>query len=306
MLAAITLKIDWLGTLLDVPLKLALIVVTAVLLRLLVRRLITRITDGIATGRGGLSKLDDKLPSAAAVLSSSPLLSARREQRARTTASVLNSATTITVAAVAVLTALPLLGVTIAPLLASAGVLGIALGLGAQSLIKDVVAGIFMIMEDQYGIGDLVDLGEASGFVESVGLRVTRLRDVEGTVWYLRNGEVPRVGNRSQGWSRAVLDVGFPHGHDLEQARDLLLDVAGGLRREEAFATRILDAPQVWGVESVSEDAVTLRLVVKTEPLQQWPVARELRRRIVERFAKEGLGVPVGLAGPSHPQDAAG
>jgi small conductance mechanosensitive channel len=290
---------DWMATLLDVPLKLALILVTALVIRWVVRRVINRIATGIASGRGGLAKLDDRLPNATAILSPSPLLSARREQRARTTASVLNSATTAAVSAVAILTALPLLGVTIAPLLASAGVIGVALGLGAQALIKDLLAGIFMIAEDQFGVGDVVDLGEATGTVESVGLRVTRLRDADGTLWYLRNGEVLRVGNRSQGWARAVLDVGFPPGHDLVRARDLLLDVARGLVKEEDFAAVVLEEPQVWGVESVSTDSVALRLVVKTQPLQQWTVARELRRRIVERFGQEGLGVPVGLESPT-------
>ena len=154
-----------------------------------------------------------------------------------------------------------------------------------------------MLVEDQYGVGDVVDLGDASGVVEPVGLRVTRVRDVDGTVWYIRNGEVLRVGNRSQGWARAVLDVGIAYGEDVTRAEALLLEVAQGLRTDEKFGPLVLEEPEMWGVESVTADGVVLRLVVKTEPLQQSAVARELRRRIKERFDAEGVHV-------AHPQSA--
>jgi small conductance mechanosensitive channel len=292
----------WVRTLLGTPLKIALIVVVAVLVRHVVHRLVDRIAEGIATGSGGLERLDDRLSGATAILGSSPLLSARREQRARTTASVLKSATTAVVGSVALLTVLPLLSVSVAPLLASAGVVGIALGLGAQSLIKDVLAGLFMIVEDQYGIGDVVDLGPASGTVESIGLRVTRLRGDDGTVWYIRNGEVLRVGNRSQGWSRAVLDVGLQPGTDLVRAESLVLHVARDLAGDPDWAGAVLDEPRSWGVQSADKDAVALRLVVRTAPLRQWDVARELRRRLLERFAAAELPAPVSLGSPDDHQ----
>jgi small conductance mechanosensitive channel len=212
-------------------------------------------------------------------------------------ASVLKSLTTAAVAAVVLLTVLDELGIPTAPLLASAGIVGVAVGFGAQALVRDVISGIFMLAEDQYGVGDVVDLGDASGVVEAVGLRVTRVRDVDGTVWYIRNGQVERVGNRSQGWARAVLDVGIAYGEDVTRAEQLLLEVAAALKADDDFGPLVLEEPEMWGVESVSADGVVLRLVVKTQPLQQWAVARELRRRIKERFDAEGVRV-------AHPANA--
>ena len=212
-------------------------------------------------------------------------------------ASVLKSLTTWAIIVIVVLTVLDALGIPTAPLLASAGIVGVAVGFGAQSLVRDVISGVFMISEDQYGVGDVVDLGDASGVVEAVGLRITRVRDVDGTVWYIRNGEVLRVGNRSQGWARAVLDVGIAYGEDVTRAENLLLDVAKELKDDAQFGALVLEEPEMWGVESVSADGVVLRLVVKTQPLQQWAVARELRRRIKERFDVEGVRV-------AHPQSA--
>jgi moderate conductance mechanosensitive channel len=300
----------WTDVLLGPPGQTVAILLVALITRLVIHRLVSRIAEGIASGRAGLGRLDQHLANATAMLSVTPVQSARREQRARTMATALNGVTTGVVTAVAVLTVLPLYGIPIAPLLTSAGILGVALGFGAQTLVKDFLSGIFMIAEDQYGVGDVVDLGEATGVVESVGLRVTRLRDVDGTVWYLRNGEVLRVGNRSQGWSRAVLDVGIAYGEDVGRVQDLLLDVAAGLQREPDYAPLVLEDPQVWGIESVSADAVVVRLVVKTVPLKQWDVARELRRRIKDRFDAEGVRVAyssgsVGgggrAAGPTRP-----
>src|SRR5690349_7243598 len=153
---------QWVQDLLGTPLQIAMIVLVAVIVRWIAHRLIDRIAEGIATGRGGLGRLDDRLPNATAFLVPSPLASARREQRARTTASVLKSATTAVVTVVGGLTVLDTLNVSITPLLASAGVLGVALGFGAQTMIKDLISGIFIIIEDQYGVGDVVDVGDVS------------------------------------------------------------------------------------------------------------------------------------------------
>jgi small conductance mechanosensitive channel len=289
----------WVYTLLGTPLQIVLILVGALVVRIVVHRIVDRIAEGIASGRAGLGRLDGKLPQATAILGTSPLLSARREQRARTTASVLKSATTAAVGVTALLTVMSVLGIPIAPLLASASVIGVALGLGAQSLIKDLLAGLFMIVEDQYGVGDVVDLGPAAGTVESVGLRVTRLRDADGTVWYVRNGEVLRVGNRSQAWARAVLDVAVAPGQDVARAESLVLEAARAVAKDDAFAADILEEPRIWGLEAISKEDVTLRLVVKTAPLRQWDVARELRRHILARFEAEGLPTPLGLASPT-------
>ena len=284
----------WFDVFLGTPLRVAGIVLVGLVVRFALHRVIDKITQGIVTGRAGLGRLEDRLPTS---LVTAPLLSARREQRARTMASVLRSLTTAAVATVVVLMVLDEFDVNTAPLLASAGIVGVAVGFGAQALVRDVISGIFMLAEDQYGVGDVVDLGDASGVVEAVGLRVTRVRDVDGTVWYIRNGQVERVGNRSQGWARAVLDVGVAYGEDLTRAEELLLDVARELKEDEQFGPLVLEEPEMWGVESVSADGVVLRLVVKTEPLQQWAVARELRRRIKERFDAEGVRV-------AHPQSA--
>lgn len=291
---------NWAETLLDVPLKIVIIVIGAFLARIVIHRAVNRIAEGIATGRAGLGRLDEKLPNASAILGASPLLSARRQQRARTTAFILNSTATAGIGVVAVLTLLPLLGVPNIPLLTSASVLGVALGIGAQGLVKDILAGLFMIMEDQCGVGDVVDLGHAQGAVEGIGLRVTRVRDGDGSLWYVRNGEILRVGNHSQGWARAVLDVAVPHAEQegLKRVDDLLLDVARGLAEDEVFSRDVIGEPHVWGIEGVSPDAVVVRLVQRTESLRQWDVARELRRRILERFAAEGRPAPLGLERP--------
>lgn len=281
----------WSQVLFGPPGRTVSIILLALLARMVIHRLVTRIAESIARGRAGLGRLDEHLATATAMLSVTPLQSARREQRARTMASALRSFTTVAVVAVAVLMVLPLYGFSVAALLTSAGILGVALGFGAQTLVKDFLSGMFMIAEDQYGVGDVVDLGRATGVVEAVGLRVTRLRDVDGTVWYIRNGEVLRVGNHSQGWSRAVLDVGVAYGENVGRVQELLLDVARGVREEPDFAPVILEDPEVWGIESVSAEGVVVRLVVKTQPLRQWDVARVLRLRIKERFDTEGVQV---------------
>jgi small-conductance mechanosensitive channel len=283
----------WFDVYLGPLVAILLIVVVAIIVRFVLHRLIDKITDGILNGRAGIGRLEDRLP--AAIVGTT--LSARREQRARTLASVLKSLTTATIGAIAGLMILDELGIPTGPLLASAGIVGIAIGFGAQALVRDVISGVFMLVEDQYGVGDVVDLGDASGVVEAVGLRVTRVRDVNGTVWYIRNGQVLRVGNQSQGWARAVLDVGIAYGEDVARAESLLLDIANGLRDDENFGSLVLEEPEMWGIESVTADSVVLRLVVKTQPLQQWAVARELRRRIKDRFDAEGIHV-------AHPQSA--
>ena len=215
---------------------------------------------------------------------------ARRMQRARSMGDLLKSVITGVVVAVVVTMMLSELGYAIGPIIASAGIVGVALGFGAQNLVKDFLAGIFMIFEDQLGVGDVVDLGPASGTVEAVSLRVTRLRDVNGTVWYVRNGEILRVGNQSQNWARAVLDVTFPYREDVARVRAVLNDVAGDLWRDEDFEGVIIEEPEIWGVEAVTADQITMRVTLKTAPMEQWRVAREMRARIKARFDAEGIG----------------
>ncbi|MEV7395800.1 mechanosensitive ion channel family protein [Aeromicrobium sp. NPDC092404] len=216
----------------------------------------------------------------------------RREQRAQTMGSLLKSVATGMILAVVIVMVLSKLGVDVAPIIASAGILGIAFGFGAQNLVKDFLSGIFMILEDQYGVGDTVDLGEATGTVEAVGLRVTRLRDVNGTVWYVRNGEILRVGNQSQNWARTVLDVTVSYDADLDRVQEILQEVATTTYEDPRFHDVIIEAPEVWGVERFDKDGVVVRVVLKTAPAQQWLVARAMRQRIKAEFDRAGVRMP--------------
>lgn len=216
----------------------------------------------------------------------------RNRQRAGTLGAVLTSLAVIVVWVVAGLLLLGEVGLEIGPLLAGAGVAGVAIGFGAQSLVRDLLAGTFILLEDQYGVGDVVDVGEANGVVERVGFRVTRLRDVDGVVWFVPNGEIKRVGNMSQLWSRAVIDVDVSYHSDIARAKEVLAEVARTLWQEGDDRFRILDEPEVWGVERFGADGITLRLVVRTVPNQQWTTARELRERIKGAFDERGIEIP--------------
>ncbi|CAN5161001.1 mechanosensitive ion channel [soil metagenome] len=263
--------VDWVAA----SLRIALVLVVAFLLRALVHRAVDKVvTRAIARPVGHESvrqRLLDMSPSVA---------NERRRQSAETIGSVLRSSASILIMGVAFATVLSEVGVDLGPVLASAGILGVALGFGAQNLVKDFLNGIAMILEDQYGVGDAVDLGEAVGIIEAVGLRVTRLRSVDGTVWYVRNGEVLRVGNQSQGWSRALLDISVAYGTDVDHAEDVIERVAREAWEGEKVGGFILAEPESWGVERLGADGVDIRLVVKTAPLEQWKVARELRHRL--------------------------
>jgi small conductance mechanosensitive channel len=216
----------------------------------------------------------------------------RRVQRAKTMGDLLKSVITGVLVAIFGTMILSQVGVNIAPIIASAGIIGIALGFGAQSLVKDFLSGVFMIFEDQYGVGDVIDVGEATGTVEAVSLRVTRLRALDGTVWYVPNGEILRVGNKSQNWSRAVVDIGVGYDEDLARAKRVLAEVAHDLWEDEDYRNVIIEEPEVTGVEALAADAITLRVLVKTAPMEQWAVARELRQRVKARFDHEGIEIP--------------
>ncbi len=222
-----------------------------------------------------------------------PAGSTRRVQRAQAMGSLLKSITSGVIVAVIFTMMLSALGFAIGPIIASAGILGVALGFGSQTLVKDFLSGIFLIFEDQYGVGDVVNLGEGlTGTVEAVSLRVTRLRDTNGTVWYVRNGELLRVGNMSQNWARTVLDVQVSAHEDLARVRRVLADVADDLWHDEDFEGVVIEEPEIWGVEAMTPDAITLRLTLKTAPMEQWRVARVLRERIKARFDHEGIAAP--------------
>ena len=278
------------------------IIVVGLLFRWFVHRLIDRVVRRASLGSvpGILAKTK-----AGGFLSDlRPGVSERRKQRSMTMGALLKRITTGFILTVAILMILDQLHYNIAPLLASAGILGVAFGFGAQSLVKDFLSGIFMILEDQYGVGDAVDLGEASGTVEAVGLRVTRLRDVNGTVWYVRNGEILRVGNQSQNWARTVLDITVAYESDLDQVQQILKDVATELFEDENFKDVIIEPPEVWGVERFDKDGVVVRVVLKTAPLQQWLVARTMREHIKSRFDRAGIRIPTSFRTTSATDEA--
>jgi small conductance mechanosensitive channel len=282
------------------PARILLILLIAVIVRRIINRAIRRVVTNAAEGH--LSRLSTLRSRTSGRLwdvhEPSPAVNERRRQRAETVGTLLRSATTFVVFGIALVTILGELGINLTPIIASAGIVGIAVGFGAQNLVRDFLTGIFMILEDQYGVGDVIDVGPptamnpVSGTVEAVGLRTTRLRDVNGVVWHVRNGEILRVGNMSLGWARAVVDVPVAPGTPIEQARRVLLAAAMRVREDERFEGDILEDPEVWGVETFTKDALTVRVVARTAPMRQWAVARELRERVRDAFNRGDLAEP--------------
>ncbi len=282
--------------------KVAGILAVAFLLERVARRGISRLVERLGRDRG--TREAERVREAASLgaggalqqLSALRLRSvernARAEQRAGALGAVLRSVASIVILSVAFIMVLGEFDVSLGPLLAGAGIVGVALGFGAQSLVRDFLSGIFIVVEDQYGVGDIVDLGEASGTVEEVTLRVTRVRDVEGTLWHVPNGEIRRVGNKSQLWARVILDVEVAYDTDIAKASAVVKEVADGVWREGLKAAPVLEEPEVWGVESFGPDAIVLRLAVKTEPGSQWVLARELRARLKQAFDEHGIEIP--------------
>jgi small conductance mechanosensitive channel len=285
--------VDWL---IATPLAIVGILVLGVVLRWLLFRVINRITAQAALGTVPtlLPQALSRGRTSEAVEERSMIALARREQRVNTMGSLLKSITTGVVFAIVAFMVIDRVGYNIAPLIASAGIVGVALGFGAQSLVKDFLSGMFMIMEDQYGVGDVVSLdAEVSGTVEAVGLRVTRLRDVNGTVWYMPNGSITRVGNMSQNWARTVLDINVAYTENLDRVRAVLAEIAHLMWEDPEYSDKILEEPEVWGVERLDPDRIVVRVVLKTAPLEQWEVARAMRELVVERFEQLGIEIPL-------------
>jgi small conductance mechanosensitive channel len=293
---------DVVDFLLGAPLRIASIVVGALVLRWLVHRAIARVVTRTVDSRLR-ERLAERRHARVLVEAAGALVSERRRQRAETIGSVLRSIASSLILGMAFVTVLGELGFELGPLLASAGVAGVALGFGAQSLVRDFLSGIFMILEDQYGVGDLVDTGSAVGTVEEVTLRVTRLRDGSGVVWYVRNGEILRVGNHSQGWSTGIVDVAVAYTEDVPRVQELIRATAEEMCEDEAWREKILEDPRVAGVESVTGASVTIRVIVKCAPNEHHAVQRELRERIKTAFDREGVQVPIPVF-PSGPPPA--
>ncbi|MDP9181887.1 MAG: mechanosensitive ion channel family protein [Actinomycetota bacterium] len=269
--------------------RVLLVLLLALVVRSLLHRAVNRLIRTAITG-GVFQPLKERAKGT--VFDASPLLSERRRQRVETLGSVLRSVASFSVGMVAGSMLLAELGLDLTPVVASAGIIGVAVAFGAQNVVRDVLTGMFMLLEDQYGVGDVVDTGGAIGTVEAVTLRTTRLRDLDGTVWHIRNGEILRVGNKSQGWSRAIVDVPLPVGTDVSAVREVLVGVARDMAAEPAFAEKVLEEPEVWGVESFGKEGLVLRLAQKTVPMAQWAVERELRERVLTTLGVDGLAGP--------------
>ncbi|MCP2030625.1 small conductance mechanosensitive channel [Okibacterium sp. HSC-33S16] len=270
-----------LGTLVSIALIIVGALAASWVLHFLIRRVVGQIVSGVKKNQGA----EDTQ-----ALSVSPLAAVRLVQRTRTLGSVLGNIVNVTVVVITVVLIVNEIDPSIIGSLALlTAALGAGLGFGAQNIVKDVLNGLFMVMEDQLGVGDVVDLGPATGVVERVGIRITQVRDVNGTLWFVRNGEILRVGNMSQGWARVIIDLAVPYDTDIEAVQDTMLSTATGLAQDPKWRSRILERPELWGIESISEEALVIRLVVKTRPPAKDDVARELRGRL--KYATDEMGI---------------
>lgn len=291
------LAFEWTDTsrqwLIESPIRITAYLAAALVVRFVTHRLIDRATrrshpDAQGRSRGLIHNLRERRP--ATVRSAGA--AERRAQRAQTIGSVLKSTVSIILLVWLVLSILSVLGVNIAPFIASAGIVGLAIGFGAQNLVRDFVSGVFMLLEDQYGVGDVVDLGDAVGEVEGVGLRVTTIRDIDGTLWYVRNGEILRVGNMSQEYAVARVEVPLALTADIDRAQAVAAEAAGAAIDDPAVARDVLGKPEMLGVQEVAPDMVVLRLTVRTKPNAQWAAQRRIRREILRHFDAHDIHLP--------------
>lgn len=299
---------------LDAPLHIVLIIVIATISRwfvhrsvnILVKSLITRKAAKTTTTDSGSIKVVAPVPTtelpvvrrgarhAARLLTRSGLVdNERQRQRVETLGSVLRSIASVVIWGIAFMMIGQELGLNMAPVLASAGVGGVALGFGAQSLVKDFLSGMFMIVEDQYGVGDIIDTGEVVGTVEEVSLRTTRLRDMNGIVWYVRNGEIIRIANRSQGWQLATIDFPVAINEDPEKVITILKKVVSGMAQDPKWSHALLEEPTVLGVDSMSGGTMVIRVLIKCAPNEQWRPQRDIRERGQVALAKAHVRGPI-------------
>ncbi len=286
------------------PLKVLIILLAAWVINRMVRRAVGRAVEGWLDRRSPADAEDGEEPNEepgrmdalreAAVKRARTLVEQqeRSSQRTRTLGAVLRSIATIVIYGMAVMMALGEFDINLGPLIAGAGIVGVAVGFGAQSLVKDFLSGIFMLLEDQYGVGDAIDVGDTVGVVEEVKLRTTQIRDLSGTLWHIPNGEIRRVANMSQDWGRAVLDIEVSYDTDLQTAKAVIKEVADGMWREQLPNATIIEEPSIAGVQSFGESAIAIRLMAKTEAGEHFAAARELRGRIKEAFDQAGIEIP--------------
>lgn len=268
----------WLG----IGLRVVLIIVIATVLRTVIRRTLTKLIERMNRGAQAVD---------GTALGGLLVNAERRRQRSEAIGSVLRSVASFLILGTAALMILGIFEINLAPLLASAGVAGVALGFGARNLVTDFLSGVFMILEDQYGVGDSIDAGVASGEVIEVGLRVTKLRGDNGEIWYVRNGEVKRIGNLSQGWATAGVDVTVPSDEDLTKVRETLAEVGASMSKDEPWNERLWGPVEVLGLDAVYLDQMIIKVSAKTMPGKALGVERELRWRIKEAFDAAGIRI---------------
>ncbi|MFT4233527.1 MAG: mechanosensitive ion channel [Microbacterium sp.] len=267
--------------------KVAVVIIVCVLVALLLRRIIRRVVKRIVDGRKSKAGVVDTR-----ALERSPLASVRVVQRTRTLGAILSNIVNVTMFIVAlVLTVYILAPGVLGSLSLLTAAVGAGLGFGAQNIVKDVLNGIFIVAEDQIGIGDVVDLGDATGVVEAVHIRTSQVRDVNGTLWHVRNGEITRIGNMSQGWSRVVIDLAAPRDTDLNMLEQLSEQTAASLAHDPLWRARVIDQPEVWGLELVDADSMVVRVVIKAIPAVRDDVAQELRRRLRDAFSEHSVAI---------------
>ncbi|WP_051147405.1 mechanosensitive ion channel family protein [Glaciibacter superstes] len=264
------------------------IIVVALILRWVLHFVIRHVVNRIVSGVKKKQNIEDTQ-----ALMASPLAAVRVVQRTRTLGSVLTNIVNIILFIVAILLIINTINDAVLGSFAIlTAAIGAGLGFGAQNIVKDVLNGLFMVVEDQLGVGDVVDVGPATGVVEGVGIRITQIRDVNGILWFVRNGEILRVGNMSQGWARAIIDLAIPYDSDVEAVQTEVLRVALDMASNSKWRSRILEKPEIWGLQSISDEALVIRLVVKTRTSTKDDVSRELRIRLKKALDEMGIVLP--------------
>ncbi|MCJ7667660.1 MAG: mechanosensitive ion channel [Anaerolineae bacterium] len=215
-----------------------------------------------------------------------------REQRVKTLTTILRGAGLVLIAAIAAVMVLSELGINVAPLIAGAGIAGLAIGFGAQALVEDIISGFFILLENQFTIGDVISVGGISGGVEKMTLRATFLRDLEGTLHIIPNGEIRILSNKTRGWARAVVNLGIAYKEDVGRVLAVLERIGQEMWQDEGYRPLLLEEPAVSGVEELGDSAMTLRIMIKTQAGKQWEISRELRKRIKETFEEENIEMP--------------
>jgi len=280
----------WPDTLIFIAVTIAVAIILHIFVVTIIKRATKRVRSMAAQPEGAFGHR-----AATAIGRASGAKPGRTVVHATALAHLLKSIWTFVLVIVVVLTILSTLGVSLSPILASAGIGGVVLAFGAQSLIKDYLSGISMIVEDQYGVGDLITVGDVTGTVDDVTLRITKLRDNNGMIWYIRNGEILRVGNISQGYSTGLIDVPVAYDADVNRVTEVLNAVVDEVSNDESLAAKLLEPPQLLGVESITATTLTMRILIRTPPNQQFALARDIRERAMAALSAADIPGPAVL-----------